>query len=53
MENIKIPVALKMDPELHKRVKIYCIEKDLSMQDFVESALIKALPKENSYVKQP
>lgn len=54
MENTKIPVALKMNPELHKSVKIHCIKHDIAVQDFVETALRNALPtKEKKNVKQP
>jgi hypothetical protein len=44
---IKIPVALKMDPDLFKKLKIHCINQELSIQDFVDQALRLALGNKN------
>lgn len=48
----KIPVALKMDPSLHKDLKIHCIQKDVSVQDFVDRAIRVALTREPKQRKE-
>ena len=40
--------TLKVNEPLHRMVKMYCAEKENNMIDFVEQALLKALP--SSYI---
>ena len=37
--------SIKIDPELWKRVKKYCIDIDKDISDFIEELLRKKLPK--------
>ena len=37
--------SLKIDPELWKRVKKHCIDRDMDISDFVEELLKNNLPK--------
>jgi predicted HicB family RNase H-like nuclease len=40
MEDIKDkPFLLRMPPDLHKELKLYCVEKGISMQDFIMKAV--------------
>ncbi|KAA0015473.1 hypothetical protein F0A16_20505 [Salinicola corii] len=36
-------VNFRWPPELHKRLKIYCLEHDMDMQDFAAAAVINEL----------
>lgn len=36
--------SIKVDPELWKRVKKHCIDKDIDISDFIEKLLRKNLP---------
>ena len=33
------PFLLRLPDELHKELKLYCVEKGISMQDFIMSAV--------------
>ncbi|MFH1592710.1 MAG: ribbon-helix-helix protein, CopG family [Candidatus Woesearchaeota archaeon] len=37
--------SIKIDPELWKRVKKHCIDRDMDISDFIEQLLKKNLPK--------
>ena len=37
--------SIKMDPELWKRVKKHCIDKEIDISEFIEDLLKKNLPK--------
>lgn len=38
MEKLK-PFLLRLPDDLHKELKLYCVEKGISMQDFIMSAV--------------
>jgi hypothetical protein len=38
--------SIKVDPELWKRVKKYCIDKEVDISDFIEGLLKKELSRE-------
>ena len=42
-KDVKMPVWI--NPKLHKRVKVECLHRDISMRAFVESALFEELNK--------
>lgn len=35
------PFLLRMEPDIHKALKVYCAEKGESMQDFIMKAIEK------------
>ena len=37
--------SIKMDPELWKKVKKHCIDKEIDISEFIEDLLKKNLPK--------
>ena len=42
---MKKTTSIKVDPELWKKVKKHCIDKDMDISDFIEELLRKNLPK--------
>ena len=39
MENKQKQFLLRLPDDLHKELKLYCVEKGISMQDFIMSAV--------------
>jgi len=39
MENKQKPFLLRLPDDLHKELKLYCVEKGISMQDFIMKAV--------------
>lgn len=37
--NKEKPFLLRMPTDLHKELKLYCVEKGISMQDFIMKAI--------------
>ncbi len=42
---VRKTTSIKIDPELWKKVKKYCIDLEIDMSDFIEGLLKKHLPK--------
>lgn len=42
----KIRTTIKLNEELWKRVKIFCIDKDVKLEDFIEMSFVQSLEKE-------
>ena len=42
---IRKTTSIKIEPELWKRVKKHCIDRDMDISDFIEELLEKNLPK--------
>lgn len=39
MENKQKPFLLRLPDDMHKELKLYCVEKGISMQDFIMNAV--------------
>ena len=42
----KLQFHIRLEPETHKKIKIYCVENNISMQQFIENCLSEAIKKE-------
>jgi len=43
--------SIKIEPELWKKVKKYCIDKEIDVSDYIEKLIRKNLPEEGTEKK--
>jgi len=36
-------LLIRMTPKMHKKIKMYCVEHDLSMQEFILSTIMESV----------
>ena len=46
----KKTTSIKVDPEKWKAVKIYCLERDIEVSDFLNTLIDKALKKKDKSI---
>ena len=51
LNNKMIKKPIKINAELHKSIKIFCVAHDISITDFVEKHLVQGLEQENKVIK--
>ena len=39
----KIKVGIKLTPEVHTKMKVFCVKNEIKMHDFIEEAIKMAL----------
>lgn len=42
----KMMVAFRLHPDLHRKIKLFCLEKSIKMQDFLSKTIEEAMKDE-------